>query len=65
MSLTPGLGKRGRFAKVSKALIMDHVFYTLQNFMTHTESVTYLLVAATLVGMTLFWLFLASGKNED
>lgn len=33
--------------------------------MTHTESVTYLLVAATLVGMTLFWLFLASGKNED
>jgi len=44
---------------------MDQVFYTLQNFMTHTESVTYLLVAATLVGMTLFWLFLASGKNED
>jgi hypothetical protein len=44
---------------------MDHVFYTLQNFMTHTESVTYLLVIAALVGMTLFWLFLAGGKNED
>jgi hypothetical protein len=43
---------------------MDHVFYTLQDYMTHTESVTYLLVIATLIGMTLFWLFL-TGKDED
>jgi hypothetical protein len=43
---------------------MGHVFYTLQNFMTHTESVTYLLVIATLVGMALFWLFL-TGKDKD
>jgi hypothetical protein len=43
---------------------MDQVFYTLQDFLTHTESVTYLLVIATLVGMTLFWLFL-NGKDED
>jgi hypothetical protein len=32
--------------------------------MTHTESITYLLVIATLVGMALFWLFL-TGKDED
>jgi hypothetical protein len=32
--------------------------------MTHTESVTYLLVIATLVVMALFWLFL-TGKDED
>ena len=44
---------------------MDQVFYTLQDFMTHTESVTYLLVIATLIVMTLFWLFLTGGKNKD
>jgi hypothetical protein len=43
---------------------MDRIFYTLQDFMTHTESVTYLLVIATLIGMMLFWLFL-TGKDED
>ncbi len=43
---------------------MDQVFYTLQDFLIHTESVTYLLVIATLIGMTLFWLFL-TGKDED
>jgi hypothetical protein len=43
---------------------MDPTFYTLQDFMTHTESVTYLLVIATLIGMTVFWLFL-TGKDED
>ena len=44
---------------------MDHVFYTLQDFMTYTESVTYLLVIATLAVMTLFWIFLTGGKNKD
>jgi hypothetical protein len=43
---------------------MDQVFYTLQDFLTHTESVTYLLVIGTLVGMTLFWLFL-TGNDDD
>ena len=43
---------------------MERVFYTLQEFMTHAESVTYLLVIATLAGMTLFWLFL-TGKDQD
>ncbi len=44
---------------------MDHAFYTLHDFMLHTESVTYLLVIATLAGMTLFWLFLTGGKNKE
>ncbi len=43
---------------------MDQVFYTLQDFLLHTESVTYLLVIATLVGMMVFWWFL-TGKDED
>jgi hypothetical protein len=44
---------------------MDQVFYTLHDFMVHTESITYLLVIATLIGMTLFWLFLTGGKHKD
>ena len=43
---------------------MDPIFYTLQDFMSHTESVTYLLVIATLIGMTVFWWFL-TGKDKD
>jgi hypothetical protein len=42
---------------------MGHDFFTLHDFMLHTESITYLLVTATLVGMTLFWLFLTGGKD--
>ncbi len=43
---------------------MDPIFYTLQDFMTYTEGVTYLLVIATLAGMTVFWWFL-TGKDKD
>ena len=43
---------------------MDHIFYSLQNFMTHTKSVTYVLIAAALVGMTVFWYFL-TGRDDD
>ena len=42
---------------------MEHVFYTLQDFMTCTKSVTYLLMAAILVVLPLFWCFLA-GRDE-
>ena len=43
---------------------MNHAYYTLHDFMLHSESITYLLVIATLVGMTLFWLFLTGGKDR-
>ncbi len=39
-------------------------FYTLQEFMTYTKGITYLLMAAILVGMTGFWLFLTD-RDED
>lgn len=39
-------------------------YYTLESFLTHTEGVTYLLVVAILIGMTLFWCFL-NGRDED
>jgi len=38
-------------------------FHTLQDFLTHTENVTYLLVAGFLVCFVWFWISLV--KNED
>jgi len=43
---------------------MDSTFYTLQEFMTYTEGVTYVLVIAILLGMWGFWTFLV-GRDED
>ncbi len=43
---------------------MDGIFYTLQEFMTHTEGVTYILVIAILLGMLGFWNFLVD-RDED
>lgn len=43
---------------------MDNVFYTLHDFFFHTESITYLLIVPVLVGITLFWKFLAEKEDE-
>jgi len=32
-------------------------FHTLQEFYLHTKGITYILMAATLIGITGFWLF--------
>ena len=37
---------------------MDGFFDTLQDFLSHTEGVTYLLIVGTLIGMAGFWYFL-------
>jgi len=42
---------------------MHGTFYTLQEFLFHTESITYLLVIPALLAITGFWCFLAS--NDD
>lgn len=39
-------------------------FYSLHDFMLRTESITYLLIVAALIGITGFWLFL-SGRDRD
>jgi len=41
---------------------MTSVYYTLQDFITHTELVIYLLMAGALVALPLFWRFL-SGRD--
>jgi len=42
---------------------MDRVFYTLQDFMLHSKSITYILIGGILIGLMLFWIFLA-GRDE-
>jgi hypothetical protein len=43
---------------------MEGIFYTLQDFMTYTKGVTYIIMAAALISMVGFWLFL-SGRDRD
>jgi hypothetical protein len=43
---------------------MDGVFNTLQEFMTYTKGVTYILMILALLSMVGFWRFL-SGNDED
>ena len=43
---------------------MDGIFYTLQDFLTYTKGVTYILILAILFAMLGFWRFL-TGRDED
>jgi hypothetical protein len=43
---------------------MDGIFYTLQDFLTYTKGVTYILIVAILFVMLGFWRFL-TGRDED
>ena len=43
---------------------MDGIFYTLQDFLTHTEGTTYLIIIAVLLGLLGFWNFLTD-RDED
>jgi hypothetical protein len=43
---------------------MESIIFTLQDFMTHTKTIAYLLIAAALIGLPLFWIFL-TGRDEN
>ncbi len=43
---------------------MEQAFFTLQQFMIHTKTFVYLLMAAVLIGLPLFWLFL-TGRDKE
>ena len=43
---------------------MENAFYTLQDFLTYTKGVAYILVVLILIGMLAFWKFL-NGRDED
>jgi hypothetical protein len=38
---------------------------TLQDFMLHTESITYIIIVAALIGITLFYRFLTDRDDDD
>lgn len=42
---------------------MGTMIYTLQDFMTHSKSITYLVMGATLIVFLLFWSFL-TGRDK-
>ena len=44
---------------------MEGIYYTLQDFLTHTKSITYLLIVGSLIGITWFWYFLTGNDDEQ
>ncbi len=43
---------------------MENMIYTLQDYMLHIESITYIIMGISLVCIVGFWLFL-TGSEED
>lgn len=43
---------------------MDGIYYTLQDFMTHTKGVTYIIMVLALIAITAFWRFLTD-RDDD
>ena len=43
---------------------MESTIHTLQDYMLHTETITYIIIVAALVGFTFFFRFLTE-RDED
>lgn len=43
---------------------MDHLFYTLHEYMLHTESITYIVLGGILIGFLLFWRYLTGRDSK-
>ena len=41
------------------------MFHTLQEYLTHTEGATYILMVVALVGVAGFWQFLSARDDDD
>ena len=44
---------------------MEESIHTLQEYMFHTESITYLLIVGALLGFTFFYLFLSQRDDDE
>jgi hypothetical protein len=44
---------------------MDEAIHTLQEYMFHTESITYILIVLALLGFMLFYLFLSQREDDN
>ena len=47
-----------------KVIIMETI-HTLQEYMLHTESVTYVIIVAALIGITFFYRFLTERDDDE
>ena len=43
---------------------MESTIHTLQEYMLHTESITYIIIVAALIGITFFYRFLTE-RDDD
>ena len=44
---------------------MEETIYTLQDYMLHTETITYILIVGALVGITFFYRFLTDRDDDE
>ena len=44
---------------------MEETIHTLQDYMLRTESITYILIAGALVGITFFYRFLTERDDDN
>jgi hypothetical protein len=44
---------------------METIFYTLQDFYTHTKGILYILMIAALIGFALFYKFISEKDDSD
>ena len=44
---------------------MDSTIHTLQEYMFHTESITYIIIVVALIAITLWYLFLTDRDDEE
>lgn len=46
-------------------LLMEPIYYTYQQFFTHTKGIAYILMVVALIGIAFFWRFLSGGDDEE
>ena len=44
---------------------MENTIHTLQEYMLHTESITYVIIVAALIGITFFYRFLTERDDDN
>ncbi len=44
---------------------MESTIHTLQDYMLHTESITYILIVAALISITFFFRFLTDRDDDE
>ena len=53
-----------RAIRRTKENTVEHTIFTLQDFMTHTKGITYLIMGGILIFMPLFWKFLTDREDD-